>query len=173
MPPVARRGEQPRTDNDATVGGTRLAEAMKVRDVPAELLKCPVCHRNYDRPKLLPCLHTFCQACLQNCLHQSQITNGQAFLCPLCRYECNVPKRGVISFLDNVLSESLTDFSKRKSKQERQLCEGCEMNAIAVRKCVECDDWLCAKCCDMHSKVSVRKCAFIESVGKCAFIESK
>ena len=32
-------------------------------------------------------------------------------------------------------------------------CEGCDTRAPASMKCIECDDWLCSRCCNMHNKV--------------------
>lgn len=46
-------------------------------------------------PKVLPCLHSFCEQCLEDSLAKSNIGPGQAFLCPICHSEAVVPKRGV------------------------------------------------------------------------------
>ena len=46
-------------------------------------LKCGICHENFTRPKVLPCLHTFCQ----DCLEKAQDI-GDRLVCPSCRQEC-------------------------------------------------------------------------------------
>ena len=44
-----------------------LQMASKLPDViDEELLCCPLCLCNFCEPKLLPCLHTFCRACLED-----------------------------------------------------------------------------------------------------------
>ena len=46
-----------------TIGmGNAIGMAEKVDDDP---LICSICLDSYKRPKLLPCFHTFCQACLE------------------------------------------------------------------------------------------------------------
>ena len=41
-----------------------------------EALSCPVCYTTFAQPRVLPCGHTFCAACLAR-LRQDE--------CPLCR----------------------------------------------------------------------------------------
>ena len=122
-----------------------------------ELLICPVCKGEYNEPKILPCLHTYCSDCLENSLKQSNIQNGQAFLCPLCRTDCMVPAGGVAAIRDNILFLSMQEFSDRKTRQKDQICEGCDNGDLAKRKCIECDDWLCSQCCSMHRKVKLTR----------------
>ena len=139
---------------------------------PEEVLLCPVCQRGFTNPKMLPCLHTFCQQCLADSLQRSNIGNGQGFLCPICRYECQVPKRGVPALPHNVFYETLQDYLSRKgadeaagiSKKGKQ-CEACESGARAEKKCIECDDWMCAGCCDLHAKVKVTRSHHLVTTG--------
>ncbi|XP_064189780.1 E3 ubiquitin-protein ligase TRIM35-like isoform X1 [Anguilla rostrata] len=46
-----------------------------------EELTCPVCHRIYEDPLLLPCSHTLCRQCLQQCWSR------QIQRCPVCRQQ--------------------------------------------------------------------------------------
>lgn len=39
-----------------------------------DLLKCPLCEKTYTKPRLLPCLHTVCNSCLQ--LHLTEDTQN-------------------------------------------------------------------------------------------------
>ena len=128
-----------------------------------EFITCPVCSNAYDNPKVLPCMHSFCEACLKDSLEQSNIRSGQSFLCPICKYQCLVPKRGVTSFPNNVFIETLFEFANRKAspakakEPPKPMCEGCEEDIYAIKKCVECDDWLCPECVRMHGKVKLTK----------------
>ncbi|KAH3810857.1 hypothetical protein DPMN_139255 [Dreissena polymorpha] len=44
-------------------------EMLRAEDVKEEFLVCSICTREYDEeehvPRVLPCLHTFCQQCLK------------------------------------------------------------------------------------------------------------
>ena len=46
-------------------------------------IKCGLCHETFTRPKVLPCLHTFCQ----DCLEKTQDV-GDRLSCPACRHDC-------------------------------------------------------------------------------------
>ena len=128
-----------------------------MRGMENDLLKCPVCQEDFNQPKILPCLHSFCFDCLENSLKQSNIGAGQAFLCPICRHQCFVPMKGVNALRDNIFFVTLQEFHDRKTLNPEQLCEACESGAVAKRQCMECNDWLCSKCCAMHAKVKVTK----------------
>ena len=121
--------------------------------VDGEFLKCPVCSDDLKAPKLLPCLHSFCFTCLKSSLEQSGIRNGQSFLCPLCKFECVVPARGVAAMKTNIFVVTLQEYIERRSLPSEQVCEGCDSGARVKRKCLECNDWLCSQCCHMHGKV--------------------
>ena len=41
--------------------------------VTEEFLKCPVCNEDFNNPKVLPCLHSFCADCFKASLRQSNI----------------------------------------------------------------------------------------------------
>ncbi len=40
-----------------------------------DFMHCPVCNREFREPKMLPCLHSFCEECLESSLHQSEVSN--------------------------------------------------------------------------------------------------
>ena len=118
-----------------------------------ELLTCPVCQGEFNEPKILPCLHSFCTDCLTNSLDQSNIGVGQAFLCPICRQQCFVPLRGPAGFKDNIFYVTMQEFFDRKTLNPDQTCEACDSGNAAKRQCLQCNDWLCSKCCVMHQRV--------------------
>ena len=51
------------------------------RDIPTEL-KCSMCQREYNEPRLLPCLHSFCYRCLEE--EVSHRTENR-IRCPKCQ----------------------------------------------------------------------------------------
>lgn len=46
---------------------------------------CSICLNSFQIPKALPCLHTFCQDCLQCYINKTFNQYDKSFLCPLCR----------------------------------------------------------------------------------------
>ena len=42
-------------------------------------LECSVCLENFQTPKLLSCMHTFCEGCIE------KLIENQAITCPECR----------------------------------------------------------------------------------------
>ncbi len=54
-----------------------------------DLIQCPLCLEEFEEPRALPCLHTFCLSCLE----QLVASNSQATTvkCPLCKEEHAMP----------------------------------------------------------------------------------
>ncbi|XP_071490009.1 uncharacterized protein [Diadema antillarum] len=72
-------------------------------------ISCPVCFEDYDTPKALPCLHTFCLKCLQRWSAEGSIT------CPFCNLVHDLPPDGVAGFPTNyALSKVVTDLKSPK-----------------------------------------------------------
>ena len=108
-----------------------------------EQLTCPVCLDLYTNPKILPCLHSFCQECLEG-LPQEREARGDTYYlsCPTCRQHIEVPIEGVgafpVAFHLNNLKE-ITQSLKNKVSDPQQVtcndhgkpldgfCETCEM----------------------------------------------
>ena len=138
------------------------------------LVACPLCKKPYHNPKLLRCLHSFCEPCLKTSLEGMRLGPDQKFRCPICRTECLLPKRGTSSLPENVLLETIGELTAKKTVPQIPKCQGCEENppAEAKMKCVECDDWLCATCVDMHRRVSLVFVAMIFHKEWSSYIQS-
>jgi len=132
-------------------------------NLPTSLVNCPVCKKPYREPKLLTCLHSFCQDCLVSSLAASRVGPGHPFLCPLCHTECVIPKKGVSGLADNVLLHSVKQLQRQRSVPVTPNCTGCDSGETAQAKCIECKDWLCRQCCDIHRRVKVTRSHHIVS----------
>lgn len=79
-----------------------------VNDIHESFLTCSICFQLYNKPKALPCLHTFCEGCLRDYV-ASRYEDVAHFPCPLCRHVHQIPPTGVLEFPDNHLIISLLD----------------------------------------------------------------
>ncbi|XP_047221729.1 tripartite motif-containing protein 2 isoform X2 [Girardinichthys multiradiatus] len=92
----------------ATEGST--IPSPVVRQIDKQFLICSICLDRYENPKVLPCLHTFCERCLQNYIPAHSLTLS----CPVCRQTSILPERGVAALQDNFFITNLMDVLQRK-----------------------------------------------------------
>ena len=120
-----------------------------------EQLTCPVCLSQFDSPKTLPCLHSFCLKCIQQ-LPVDLEKVKQVISCPTCRKTAPVPDKGpadlptafvINSFIE--IQEQLKKLSV-KGKQTLQLCDNC-LEGDATSYCKQCAIGFCEKCLAMHN----------------------
>jgi hypothetical protein len=60
--------------------------------------ECPICLESHVNPKVLPCLHPLCAACLDKMCADK--LPGMSFSCPECRRRNAVPRQGSAAFAD-------------------------------------------------------------------------
>ncbi|XP_028410543.1 E3 ubiquitin-protein ligase TRIM33-like [Dendronephthya gigantea] len=129
---------------------------------------CSICTTGFDKvvPKLLPCLHSFCQACLEDRLQDDQASTStmtprastSRLKCPKCGQEFLVPSRGVASLIDNqFILEIVTKPCSSESESEQHVCTSCEDNSTACSYCLNCSEWLCSACVQAHQRVRITK----------------
>ena len=134
-------------------------------------LCCHICYDNFNRPRVLPCLHSFCQDCLQkhidvhtNANRLRQGTNKvHSFPCPTCR-ECIIfPVDGATAFRHDFRVQQLLDLrlqmlDARSTARDRDLsdasCYFClfitEDDRDAEYICINCQKSLCKECSESH-----------------------
>ncbi|KAM7394499.1 hypothetical protein PAMP_021299 [Pampus punctatissimus] len=80
-----------------------------VRQIDKQFLICSICLDRYENPKVLPCLHTFCERCLQNYIPAYSLTLS----CPVCRQTSILPEKGVAALQNNFFITNLMDVLQR------------------------------------------------------------
>ena len=116
----------------------------------AKDLICAVCHAEYQNPKLLPCLHTFCGACLEK--NVECIDGEYNVKCPLCSTLKKIKSKS------NGLEELLSNFTALNLLDTRAInvdelgdasCTKCN-STRAQSRCSECAAFLCVNCQRAH-----------------------
>ncbi|XP_044881449.1 tripartite motif-containing protein 3 isoform X2 [Mauremys mutica] len=80
-----------------------------VRQIDKQFLVCSICLDRYHNPKVLPCLHTFCERCLQNYIPPQSLTLS----CPVCRQTSILPEQGVAALQSNFFITNLMEVLQR------------------------------------------------------------
>ena len=132
---------------------------------------CPICKKGFDKivPKLLPCLHSFCQPCLEDQLNEqqeqpktsSESTNQGSstsrLKCPKCGQEFLVPNRGISSLIDNQFILEAVAKPSGEGETELHVCTSCDDHSSSTSYCLNCTEWLCEACVQAHQRVRVTK----------------
>ena len=118
-----------------------------------EQLTCPVCLDHYTDPKTLPCLHSFCQHCLEG-LPLDKKNETYYLSCPTCRHCTELPEEGAgafpVAFHVNNLKE-IYSLMKKVADPQQVTCDICT-TANATGYCKDCNQFLCTDCISMHKK---------------------
>ena len=120
-------------------------------EVEVDLTSCPICFETFKSPKYLPCLHSFCEGCLQTYIDSSSRVNtaSNGINCPVCRAFVQKPDsvtsgKWAKEFPSNHLLVSIIDMNKAKA--ESRCCNACARDGESVTAkswCVNCCESLC------------------------------
>ena len=119
-----------------------------------EQLTCAICLDLYTNPKTLPCLHSFCQQCLEGLPLDPQ--GDKYFIsCPTCRHRTQLPRQTgaadfPAAFQINNLKE-VYNLMTKVSGHQQVTCDNCT-TTNATGYCKECAKYLCQECIDVHKK---------------------
>ncbi|XP_018497384.1 B-box type zinc finger protein ncl-1-like [Galendromus occidentalis] len=104
--------------------------------------KCNLCHDTFTIPKVLSCLHTFCQPCLEKDCNDK-------VKCPQCGTETQLPPSGIMGLLsDYAISNMLENVALDSGTHSCTSCRSRESAAIA--RCFDCANFLCPNCVMAH-----------------------
>ena len=133
-----------------------MASEPSLSPSPAGLLKleeqltCAVCFDIYTNPKTLPCLHSFCEACIERFLQDKE---GETYYlsCPTCRRRTELPGGGSgafpVAFHINNLKEVhslMKNAALRLNPQQPSICKDHEKPLELF--CETCDSVICCDC---------------------------
>ena len=118
-----------------------------------DFLTCRICLDAFSQPRMLPCLHTFCHTCLEQCM-RSAGRDADSIACPTCRSRTPIPPGGAAGFKANFFVSSLQEALLLGGLRR---CENCADKHVAVVRCLDCRDFLCEACRDAHRRTKLTR----------------
>uniref|UniRef100_A0A915B0R8 RING-type domain-containing protein n=2 Tax=Parascaris TaxID=6254 RepID=A0A915B0R8_PARUN len=171
-PPLSRNVASPQSNSVSldhirqmllTPPSSRPPEFENPLEKIEQLLTCPICLDRYKQPKLLPCHHTFCLPCLDNC---ADVVH-RILKCPECRAEHPLPYDGVKSFQTNYTLTGFLDIHLQATDENAaqleayiqrynlERCKICDEKAT-LELCAHCERRACADCRNTHMEMLKR-----------------
>ncbi|XP_033120427.1 tripartite motif-containing protein 2-like, partial [Anneissia japonica] len=126
-----------------------MATSPVIKQIDTLFLKCGICLERYQAPKVLPCLHTFCQKCLHNYIPPESLTIS----CPICRQQAILPASGVEGLQANFFITNLMEVLEKPENNnipdlgvaETMPCSQHEGQVLEFY-CSDCETAVCRKC---------------------------
>ncbi|XP_021926795.1 B-box type zinc finger protein ncl-1-like isoform X2 [Zootermopsis nevadensis] len=112
---------------------------------------CNICSEKYSSPRVLSCLHVFCESCLEKMLMDGTGESGKRdniIKCPNCKQETKVGSKGAGSLPCDHVLVNILDMSAIESMAV--LCTSCKAKEKAVARCSDCANFLCPNCNTAH-----------------------
>ncbi|XP_070558820.1 E3 ubiquitin-protein ligase TRIM56-like [Ptychodera flava] len=128
-------------------------KATFLEEIDDNFLSCIICSERYKNAKLLPCLHSFCEPCLDKLAEE-----GGTITCPICRRSHQLPGTGVAGIGANLFINELVEIVRKREETfaYARVCEGCEQ-AESVKHCLECGVDMCNNCAIPHSRLRISR----------------
>ncbi|KAL3880496.1 hypothetical protein ACJMK2_032730 [Sinanodonta woodiana] len=145
------------------------------RTFDEKFIICSICSRRFMRPKILPCLHTFCENCLSQHIikhaDEDQIGHRRSFPCPQCKTSTSIIKpelpldKWTELLPDNKMMMALLESISLQV--DDKVCGPCNeggQTVVATFWCRDCVEALCDDCLKYHRLLKVSKKHKIEEL---------
>ena len=128
-------------------------EAVEDLEDHNEDFMCHVCDNSFNMPKVLTCLHVFCQDCIEKLVEPGTPDEGgsapsKIIICPVCSQETRVGAKGVAELQPDNVMINMQDMES--IKKMKVICTSCKANEKAVARCSDCANFLCPNCVTAH-----------------------
>ena len=149
---------------------------MAASDNVGSVFDCPICFEKLNIPKYLPCLHTFCESCIQSFIDSSLLdtkNHTKVVICPVCRITIEPPFSNITAeewAKQLPLNHQLIAFKDSCFNEDKTVleCDSCRISEgkkiSAIYRCQQCEDNLCKACFEIihkripkHTAVDLRK----------------
>ena len=110
---------------------------------------CGLCSDKLCSPRVLSCLHVFCEMCLDKLPNAREgDVKSLIITCPICQQETPVSSKGAASLPCDYVLTNILDMSAIKNTSV--LCTSCKAMENAVARCSDCANFLCPNCNTAH-----------------------
>lgn len=134
----------------------------QIEHVRQKFLECGICRNEYNnndrKPRVLPCLHSFCDQCVKTLVTRDIIK------CSSCKEGYDIPGGDTCNFPVDESREYLINYRKVQSKSGQIICEECDLKKMATSRCRECSQFLCSECTDAHRRTKITKTHGVSSI---------
>ncbi|XP_048590259.1 tripartite motif-containing protein 45 isoform X3 [Nematostella vectensis] len=113
---------------------------------------CSLCLEQYQDPRVLACLHTYCRHCLESLVEHSQ---ERTVSCPQCREKIVISVEEVKDLkVDFMLNDMIEKMSlDQENKVDISItCETCQSD-VATGRCDDCCEFMCEFCITSHRRL--------------------
>ena len=138
---------------------------MAAAETVRKHLTCSICLEVFKKPKTLPCLHSFCEACLEEHI-RSFCQTHKTFECPLCRAETHLDQQNTNDqwtksyptnhFIVSLIEDEVLHAQARSVDKNLAIeCVPCSLDTKSVKAfcfCIQCVEYLCKECFEVHRK---------------------
>ncbi|XP_063379677.1 brain tumor protein-like [Cydia fagiglandana] len=111
---------------------------------------CNICDNKLCSPRVLSCLHVFCEACIDKLMVNEAgdtLKYDLAVECPLCKQETKISGGGAASLPSDYVLTNILDVS---AMDQSVVCTCCKSKEQAVARCTDCSHFLCSNCNSAH-----------------------
>ena len=118
-------------------------------------IKCQLCCKRYKEPRILPCLHSFCEQCLHKEIERSG--TKQNMQCPICQRSITIPEGGVNAIPHLGFEVEVAGYMSKIGSDGEKSCDACIEGCTgpAVVFCCTCAHFLCKLCHDKHKRYKI------------------
>ncbi|XP_022110243.1 uncharacterized protein LOC110989867 isoform X1 [Acanthaster planci] len=109
---------------------------------------CDICQDRYKQPKILDCVHSFCQACLED-YYTSRYKHARKIPCPVCRQETVLPDARIQGLKTNFpLMGIIAEISEQEKLARSEEKNKCQKHQGEMKRfyCETCQKLICSSC---------------------------
>ena len=116
---------------------------------------CQLCCKPYKEPRILPCLHSFCEQCLHKEIERSG--TKQNMECPTCQRSITIPEGGVNAIPHLGFEVEVAGYMSKIGSEGEKSCDACIEGCTgpAVVFCCTCAHFLCKLCHVTHKRYKI------------------
>ena len=118
-----------------------------------------MCLDTVNKPKTLPCLHSFCLECLDKHAGFARRQLQATIKCPVCQTSFKIPEGDSFKNLPTSyhLNRLVDVLALKDGATQAQKCSSCDENNTASSYCFVCQIFLCTACFEAHQRLKTTR----------------